>query len=167
VIFAAVSFWTVHFDTDVTLKQLFIPRLIYGAGMPLFFVPLMSMALAGLPPQKVASASGLLNFMRMLGAGFGASLGISLWDNRQALHDARISESISASGLGGLVTPGLDAVQRSAELAQAVMRQSFMQATDDFAWISGWIFALLILLVWAARRPKAAAGAATVVDAGH
>src|SRR5579859_7901602 len=166
VIFAGVSFWTVHFDTDVTLMQLALPRLVFGAAMPLFFVPLMSMALAGVAPQKVASASGLFNFLRMLGAGFGASLGISLWDSRQALHDARISETVSAANLAHVAAPGLDDLQRSAEVAGAVMRQSFMQATDDFAWISGWVFAALILLVWIGRRPKAAAGAA-VTDAGH
>ncbi|HEX4301083.1 MAG TPA: DHA2 family efflux MFS transporter permease subunit [Gammaproteobacteria bacterium] len=167
VIFAGVSFWTVHFDTDVTLTQLALPRLVFGAAMPLFFVPLMSMALSGVAPQKVASASGLFNFLRMLGAGFGASLGISLWDSRQALHDARISETVSASGFAHLVTPGLDAAQRSAEVAGAVMRQSFMQATNDFAWISGWIFAALILLVWLARRPASGGKAAAVADAGH
>jgi DHA2 family multidrug resistance protein len=140
---------------------------VFGAAMPLFFVPLMSMALSGVAPQKVASASGLFNFLRMLGAGFGASLGISLWDNRQALHDARISETVSAANLAHVTAPGLDAAQRTAEVAGAVMRQSFMQATDDFAWISGWIFVALIVLVWLARRPAAQAGGAAVAEAGH
>lgn len=167
VIFAGVSFWTVHFDTDVTLAQLAWPRLVFGAAMPLFFVPLMSMALAGVQPQKVASASGLFNFLRMLGAGFGASLGISLWDNRQALHDARISETVSAANLAHVAAPGLDALQRNAEVAGAVMKQAFMQATDDFAWISGWIFVALIALVWLARRPAAGGAGAAVADAGH
>ena len=168
-VFAGVSFWTVHFDTDVTLWQLALPRFIYGAAMPLFFVPLMTMALSGVQPQKVASASGLFNFLRMLGAGFGASLGISLWDSRQALHDARISETVSAANLAHVTAPGLDAAQRTAEVAGAVMRQSFMQATDDFAWVSGWIFAALIALVWMGGKKKAVGGAAAVsaADAGH
>ena len=171
-IFASVSFWTVHFDTDVTLRQLFIPRLIYGAGMPLFFVPLMTLALAGVAPQRVAGASGLLNFLRMLGAGFGASLGIALWDRRQALHDARLSEIASTTDLwnhadfGRLAAQGLDAARGTAQLAGAVMQQAFMQATDDFAWLSGCIFALLILLVWMAKRPAPKAGA-VAADAGH
>src|SRR5262249_26968658 len=123
---------------------------------------------SGVQPQKIASASGLFNFLRMLGAGFGASLGISLWDSRQALHDARISETVSAANLAHVTAPGLDAAQRTAEVAGAVMRQSFMQATDDFAWISGWIFAALIVLVWIGGKKKAAgSGGAALADAGH
>jgi DHA2 family multidrug resistance protein len=170
-IFAGVTLWTVRFDTDVTLAQLALPRLVFGAAMPLFFVPLMTLSLSGVPPQKMAGASGLLNFMRMLGAGFGASLGISLWDRRQALHDARLSEAVrptslwNQAGFDRLGQHGVDAAQGTASLAHGVMQQSFMQATDDFALLSAGIFASLILLVWMARRP--AAKTAAVADAGH
>ena len=99
------------------------------------------------PPTDIATLQALLAqartaqeaaqervaFLRMLGAGFGASLGIALWDTRQAFHDARISETVSAANLAHVTAPGLDAAQRTAEVAGAVMRQSFMQATDDFA----------------------------------
>ncbi|MGE5625315.1 MAG: DHA2 family efflux MFS transporter permease subunit [Bacillota bacterium] len=165
--FGSVSLWTAYFTTDVTLGQLMLPRLVYGATMPLFFVPLMTMAFTGLPPERVASASGLLNFMRMLGAGFGASLGIALWDRREALHDARLSEVVPLGhgALSALQAAGVDAARGTAALAATVERQAFMQATDDFAWLSGFIYLALMLLVWLARRNAPAAGA--VADAGH
>ena len=166
--FGAVSLWTARFTTDVTISQLMLPRFIYGATMPLFFVPLMTMAFAGLPPQKVAGASGLLNFMRMLGAGFGASLGISLWDHRQALHDARLSEVVSVGHgtFSALQSVGVDAAQGTAQLALAIKRQAFMQATDDFAWLSGFVYLGLVLVVWLARKNAPVAGA-PAADAGH
>ena len=167
VTFGAVSFWNAGFTTGVTLPQLMLPRLIYGATMPLFFVPLMSMAFAGLPPQRVASASGLINFIRMLGAGFGASLGIALWDQREALHDARLSEVVAVSHgqFAALQSLGASSAQGLAELAGSIKQQAFMQATDDFSWLSGCVFVALVVLVWFARRnvPTAAAAA----DAGH
>jgi len=167
VTFAAVSFWTVSYTTGVTLPQLMLPRLVFGATMPLFFVPLMSMAFAGLPPQRVASASGLINFLRMLGAGFGASLGITLWDRREALHDARLSEVVNVGHgqFAALQSLGADSAQGLAALANSIKQQAFMQATDDFAWLTGCVYAGLIVVVWLARKnaqPKAA-----VVDAGH
>ncbi|HEU5397790.1 MAG TPA: MFS transporter, partial [Gammaproteobacteria bacterium] len=165
--FAAVSLWNARFTTDVTVDQLMLPRLVFGAAMPLFFVPLMTMAFSGLPPQRVAGASGLLNFLRMLGAGFGTSLGISLWDRREALHDARLSEAVNLDHgqFAVLHSLGANAAQSAAELAQAVQRQAFMQATDDFAWLTGGIYLALIAVIWLARRNAPAAG--TVADAGH
>jgi hypothetical protein len=35
--------------------------------MACFFVPLVTITLAGLPPQQIASAAGLSNFLRILG----------------------------------------------------------------------------------------------------
>ncbi|HEV2111991.1 MAG TPA: DHA2 family efflux MFS transporter permease subunit [Gammaproteobacteria bacterium] len=167
VTFAAVSFWNVQFTTGVTLGQLMWPRFVYGATMPLFFVPLMSMAFAGLPPQRVASASGLINFLRMLGAGFGASLGISLWDRREALHDARLSEIVTLGHgqFAALQSLGVDTAQGLSQVANAIKQQAFMQATDDFAWLTGCVYVALVAVVWLARGKAPAAGA--VVDAGH
>ncbi len=170
-IFAAVSFWNVQFNTNVTIAELMWPRLIFGAGMPMFFVPLMSMAFTGLRPQRVANASGLINFIRMLGAGFGASLGITLWDRREALHDARLSDVVSTANvlhqgqLAGLKTLGLDAARSTAELAHVIQQQAFMQAMNDFNWLSGCIFLVLVGFVWLGRRNASAARA--VADAGH
>ncbi len=44
-----------------------------------------------------ASASGMLNFMRITAGAFGASLATTLWDDRGAMHHAYLSEHISAS----------------------------------------------------------------------
>ncbi|HEX5419662.1 MAG TPA: MFS transporter, partial [Gammaproteobacteria bacterium] len=152
---------------NVSLSQLMLPRLIFGIGMPLFFVPLIAMSLSGLPPQRVASASGLVNFLRMLGGGFGASISISIWDHRQALHDAQLTAAASTPDLfneailGRLGDMGLGAKASAVALAHMIGRQAFMLATNDFFWLSGWLFLALMMSVWAAKGPfgQAAAGA--------
>jgi DHA2 family multidrug resistance protein len=164
VVFAVVSFWNASFDTDVAFGQLVLPRLVFGLGVPCFFIPLIAMSLSGLPPNRVASASGLTNFLRILGGSFGVSLSITLWDRRQAFYDYRLTEHITAynpmsqHGLAQLQSLGLDPLGASAALARTVSQQAFMLATNDFFWLSGWIFVALLVLVWLARPPFTAAG---------
>ncbi len=166
VLFAGVSFWMSRNATDVALSQLMWPRLVFGVGVPLFFVPLMTMSLAGLPAQRVASASGLANFLRLLGGSFGASLSITIWDQRQALHDVRLTAAASTSGffdeaLAHLGNVGLDAKEAALVLAHSIAREAFMLATNDFFWLSGWAFLALLALVWAAKGPFGTAQGAT------
>src|SRR6267378_8353488 len=63
--------------------------------LPLALVPLMSIVLSGLPPGRVASASGLANTLRTLAGSFATSLTTTWWDRREALHQAHLSESIT------------------------------------------------------------------------
>lgn len=157
-VFAGVSFWVSGYATNVDLAQLMIPRLVFGIGMPLFFIPLIAMSISGLPPERIAGASGLFNFMRMLAGGFGASVSVAIWDQRQALHDARLS---AVAGVHGTFTNeafnrlgelGLGARASLADLAHVISQQSFMLATNDFFWLSGWVFLGLLGLVWFAGR---------------
>lgn len=61
-VFAAVSFWNSHFNTDVTFAQIVLPRLLMGAGVATFFVPLTALTLSGIPDSLLPSATGLSNF---------------------------------------------------------------------------------------------------------
>jgi MFS transporter, DHA2 family, multidrug resistance protein len=164
IVFAVVSFWNASFDTAVDFDQLVLPRLVFGLGVPCFFIPLIAMSLSGLPPSRVASASGLTNFLRILGGSFGVSLSITLWDRRQSFYDYRLTEYITAYNpvsqhhLEQLQNLGLDPLAASALLARSVSQQAFMLATNDFFWLSGWIFFALLVLVWFARAPFTTAG---------
>jgi MFS transporter, DHA2 family, multidrug resistance protein len=164
IVFAVVSFWNASFDTDVTFGQLVLPRLLFGLGVPCFFIPLIAMSLSGLPPNRVASASGLTNFLRILGGSFGVSLSVTLWDRRQSFYDNRLTEHITAYNpvsqhyLDQLQGLGLDPIAASVSLARTIVRQAFMLATNDFFWLSGWIFLALMVLVWFARPPFTVAG---------
>jgi DHA2 family multidrug resistance protein len=166
VVFAGVSFWNASFDTDADFGHLVLPRFVFGLGVPCFFIPLIAMSLSGLAPNRVASASGLTNFLRILGGSFGVSLSVTLWDRRQSFYDDRLSEFITSSNpasqhhLEALQSLGLDPQAAAAALAHTISQQAFMLATNDFFWLSGWIFVALIILVWLARPPFTAAGGA-------
>ena len=64
--------------------------------MGMFFVALVTISLDGLPPDSVPAASGLNNFLRITSGSFATSLTTTFWDRREALHQSRLVESLSA-----------------------------------------------------------------------
>ncbi|MGA7181125.1 MAG: DHA2 family efflux MFS transporter permease subunit [Thiobacillaceae bacterium] len=155
-VFAAVSFWNSHFNTDVTFQQIVIPRLLMGFGVATFFVPLTALTLSGIPPQMLPGATGLSNFFRILAGSFGTSLSITLWDRRSDYHHSILATHISAFDpassdyLGSLSSPATD----PAMLEQIINQQAVLLATNDIFWLSGCFFVALMILVWLARPPK-------------
>lgn len=156
-VFAAVSFWNSHFNTDVSFQQIVIPRLLMGFGVATFFVPLTALTLADIPPRMMASATGLSNFSRILAGSFGTSLSITLWDRRAEFHHSILTSHISAfdptlagAFFGSLANPATD----PAMLEQIINQQAVLMATNDIFWLSGCFFAALMGVVWLARPPK-------------
>ena len=159
-VFAAVSFVNAGATSGMTFGQIFLPRLFWGIGTAAFFIPLITLSLSGLHPSQLASASGLFNFVRLLALGFGTSISVTLWDRRATQHDYYLTANLTpyspqtqqwldqaqALGLGSLQT--LDA------LSQTVSRQAYVLATNDLFWLSGWVFLILIGVIWLARPVK-------------
>ncbi len=50
---------------------------------------------SGLPPERLAAASSLSNFTRTLAGSIGTSITTTLWTNREALHHAQLTESVT------------------------------------------------------------------------
>jgi DHA2 family multidrug resistance protein len=63
--------------------------------MPFAFMPVMVIALVGLPAAKLASATGIFNFARMLAGSLGTAIGVTLWDERAIFHRSRLAEALS------------------------------------------------------------------------
>ncbi|HEX9471929.1 MAG TPA: MFS transporter, partial [Bradyrhizobium sp.] len=152
------SFWYASFNTQVGFSTLAWSRFAQGLGVALFFAPLMSIVLSGLPPGRVASASGLANTLRTLAGSFATSLTTTWWDRREALHQAHLSESIT------LFNSPAQGQTAFATLERSIVQQAYMLATNDLFWLWGWIFLALIAVVWFARPPFSAAGTHAAAD---
>ncbi len=157
-VFAAVSFWYAYsINTDITYWQLAVPRFVMGLGVATFFVPLFALALSEIPPQQMASATGLVTFFRILAGSLGTSASITLWDRRDIFHHSQLAEQISTYSaltqtmLHRLANLGLSSPANIAFLNRSITQQAVILATNDLFWLSGFIFALLIILVWFAR----------------
>lgn len=168
--FGFCSFWLAGFDTTATAGQVALVRFSQGIGAPFFFIPLTSILLSGLPNNRLASAAGLSNFLRILGGSFGVSLIVTLWDHRESLHQGKMVESLTpynpilANVIQHLQGLGLTEKSSYAAVMQTVINQSYMLATEDVFWISGVLFFSLLILTWFARPPFLAKSAAPVVD---
>lgn len=164
-VFALVSFWSSTYDNNADYWTVMMPRLVQGIGMACFFVPLVTITLAGLKPQQIASAAGLSNFLRILGGSFGTSLSVSLWSDRATLHHAQLTAHINN---GNPVSTGfIEQMQQAlgishqaalAAVDRTIQQQSVMIATDEMFWISGVLFLALLGLIWFAKPPFTAAG---------
>jgi len=171
-IFSLVLFMRARFNTDATIGTLMLPTVIQGAGMAAFFIPLVSISLSGLPPERIPAASGLFNFARITAGSFGTSITTTVWDRRATLHHAQLIERMSSGdpvtsqALGTLHASGMGNDQSYALIDRLVDAQAFMLSADDIFYVSGVAFLGLIFLVWLAH-PVRSAGAAASASGAH
>ncbi|UUX95807.1 DHA2 family efflux MFS transporter permease subunit [Aquabacterium sp. J223] len=168
-LFALILWMRAQFTTQTDLWHILLPTLIQGAALALFFIPLQSIIMSGLSPDRMPAASGLSNFARITAGAMGTSIATTLWDDRATLHHAHLVEQMGGPGQPQtadawtrLAAAGLSPEQIAVQLNRLVDQQAFTRAVDDVFFGSAVLFLLLIGLVWFTRRP--ARGAA--VDAG-
>jgi DHA2 family multidrug resistance protein len=170
-VFAVVMYMRAGFTTQADLWTILVPTIIQGAAVSCFFIPLVTITLAGLSPREIPAASGLNNFVRITLGSFGTSISTTLWDHRATLHHAQLAERITAydptavQALQALQSSGMTPEQSHGVLNQMInLQASLMSATDIFR-ASAYLFAALILVVWLTRpvhgggRSAEAAGA--------
>jgi MFS transporter, DHA2 family, multidrug resistance protein len=158
-VFSAVSMWNSSFTLDVGFWQLIMPRLVQGIGVACFFVPMTTITLSSIADDKLASASGLSNFMRTLSGAIGTSVSTTFWENDMIYHHAVLSESISTYSqnttdyTGILASLGISGGASYAQLERLLTQQAYMMATCDFFRIASVAFIGLALAVWL-TKPK-------------
>jgi DHA2 family multidrug resistance protein len=169
-VFALVLLMRSKFTTDSPLATLLVPTLIQGAAMACFFVPLVTISLSGISPEKIPAASGLFNFCRITAGSFGTSIVTTLWDRRATLHHARLVERLSSADpatgqvLSGL--PGGAASDQNLSLLNRLAdQQAFMLSANDIFYFSALLFLLLIGVIWLARRSGGASASAAATAA--
>ena len=160
VMFAVVLLMRAQFNTQADFVTIMVPTIVQGVALAFFFVPLSTITLGGIPPAQMASASGLSNFMRIVGGAFGTSITITLWQDRAAMHHAELVEAVNrgsqatTSTLGGLANLGLSNEQSLSTINRWVDQQAFMLAANDIFLGSAAIFMLLIPSIWFAKRVR-------------
>jgi MFS transporter, DHA2 family, multidrug resistance protein len=165
-VFSLVLFMRANFNTDATIGTLLLPTFIQGAGMAGFFIPLMSITLKGLPPERIPAASGLSNFARISAGSFGTSITTTLWERRATLHHAQLvehltpSDPVAAQTLSQLHASGMGTDQSYQVLNRLADNQAFMLSANDIFYVSAVIFLGLIFLVWLTHPIRGGGGAA-------
>ena len=154
-----VFWWTSGAD----FWTLAIPQLIQGAGMPFFFVPLTTLALGAVREDEVASAAGVMNFLRTMSGAVGTAIVTTMWYDGAQSKRAELSGLLNGaqSTMQSQQAHGFTYEQSRQFLSNVVDGQSNALATGSVFVTAAITFAAAATIVWLAPRPKHA------VAAGH
>jgi len=172
VVFALVLWMRSQFTVETDFIHILIPTLIQGAAMAFFFIPLTTITLSGLEPERIPAAAGLSNFARITAGAMGVSISTTLWENRAALHHAHMTETlvqgqgVFAATLNNMTASGLSMQQALAQVNRLIDQQAYTRAVDDIFLGSAVLFLGLIALIWLTQRPPRVSGAAPVDGGG-
>jgi len=172
-VFGLVLWMRSNFNTQADFGTIMVPTLIQGIAMAFFFIPLMTITLSGLSPDRIPAASGLSNFVRITAGSFGTSIATTLWQDRAALHHAQLSEyvnlgsSATTSTLSGLAAGGLSHDQALATIDRLANQQAYMLAANDIFFASAVIFLAMIPLVFLTRRVLAGGAGGDAAAGAH
>ncbi len=172
-VFAIVLWMRSNFNTQADEFTILIPTIVQGVAMAFFFIPLVTITLSGIEPDRIPAASGLSNFVRILAGSFGTSIATTVWQNRASIHHAQLSEYVSPgvgatnSVMSGLASAGLTPEQALGSINRLVDQQAYMLAANDVFYASAVIFLLLIPVVFLAKKNKADPGSADAAAGAH
>lgn len=172
-VFALVLWMRSNFNTQADFGTLMLPTIVQGVSMAFFFIPLVTITLSGLTPDRLPAASGLSNFARITAGSFGTSIATTIWQDRAAMHHAQLSELVNQgstatnSALTGLGAAGMSPEQALGTINRLVDQQAFMLAANDVFYVSAVLFVLLIPFVWITRPQRAGAGSADAAAGAH
>jgi DHA2 family multidrug resistance protein len=142
--------------TDMSFWQIAGPLLLMGAGLPFFFVPVTTIALASVEEHETASAAGLMNFLRTLAGAVATSIVTTRWESGTQMKHAELAPLVDASRetMRALAAGGLNPEQSLQVLDNMVTSQAVMLSTNELMIFASLAFFLAAMLIWAAPRPK-------------
>jgi len=159
---AAVMLLRTYVSMDVTYWQIAIPLILMGFGLPLFFVPLTTLALGSVEEHETASGAGLQNFLRTMSGAVTTSLVTTAWDDKTTIAHAELAGLADRNGdvVRTLSASGMSHDAAINQLNGMVQSQSVMIATNQLMFAVAVAFAIAALAIWLAPRPTRAIDAA-------
>jgi DHA2 family multidrug resistance protein len=172
-IFAICALFWSHITLGISPSSLFWPIVISGFSLGLVFVPLSTVTLGDLPPERVGNGSGLFNLLRNVGGSIGISVVNTVLARHQQVHQSEMVkhyapmsptfENILSSVRRFLdtQTDPVTAVKQSYGVLEQLLAQQarLWSYVDDFRLMALACFAC-VPIVWALRRVKRGAAIA-------
>ncbi len=167
VVMSFTSFWRADFVTELDYMHIAMTQLVLGLGVAFFFMPVLTILLSDLRPDEIAAGSGLAAFLRVLGGSFSASITTFLWDHRAVIHHAQLAENISVynpTAVEALKQYGETTEIAAYNINNLITQQAQQISFNEVFYGLGWLFIVLVGLVWLTRppfmaKPGAASGA--------
>lgn len=152
--------WRASFNSSVNFDHLIWPQLLQGLGVPFFFIPLMTLGTAALPPAEIPTGASMISFIRTTAGAFAVSIVTTAWEDGGS--KARVQILNQGNGIEGAMTTlqakGMAAGQAARQIEGLVQSQAVMVATDRMFLILGFILFAAAASVWIAPRPPKGGG---------
>ncbi|WP_180004273.1 MULTISPECIES: DHA2 family efflux MFS transporter permease subunit [unclassified Acinetobacter] len=149
------AFWT----TDADFMALALPQILQGFAVPFFFIPLSNMALASVLPQDMASAAGLMNFLRTMAGAIGASIAVTIWDDHTKVARSEMVSNLHVTEVQNtLVNNGMSSEAALGYISSLVDKEALTLSANHVFLVLAGIFIFAALIIWLCPRPKAGVG---------
>ncbi|WP_313042261.1 DHA2 family efflux MFS transporter permease subunit [Acinetobacter sp.] len=149
------AFWT----TDADFMALALPQILQGFAVPFFFIPLSNMALASLLPQDMASAAGLMNFLRTMAGAIGASIAVTIWDDHTKVARSEMVSNLHVTEVQNtLVNHGMSSEAALGYISSLVDKEALTLSANHVFLVLAGVFIFAALIIWLCPRPKAGVG---------
>ncbi|MBS1169797.1 MAG: emrB [Burkholderiaceae bacterium] len=161
-----VTFGRSILTSDVNYWWIAAPILLMGFGLPFFFVPSTGLALASVDEPEMASAAGLMNFLRTLSGAFATSLVNTVWEDKTNYNHAELSGLVDSAGVHShaMTEAGMTPEMARGVIDQITTSQSVMLATNEIMIYVSIALVIAAFAIWLAPKPQRVVDAS---QAGH
>jgi DHA2 family multidrug resistance protein len=157
-----------HLTTQSGISDTQLGLMVRGFGLGLVFIPIQTVAFAGLQGAQIAQGSALYNLMRQLGGSFGIAVLNTYITNMTAYHRADIVASLHSGNqvfqdrlrgiAAGLISDGYSAASSQAAalgvLDRTVAVQASVMAYNNAFILLGLTFMIALPAVLMLRKPR-------------
>jgi MFS transporter, DHA2 family, multidrug resistance protein len=151
------AFWT----TDADFMALAIPQILQGFAVPFFFIPLSNIALGAVKPEEMASAAGLMNFLRTMAGAIGASLAVTIWDDHAKLSRSDLVGNLHVEETQNvLMQNGFSAQSALGYISSLVDKEASTLSANHVFLVLAMVFIFAGLIIWLCPKPKQGASSA-------
>jgi DHA2 family multidrug resistance protein len=145
---------------------------VQGLGFACLFVPLTTVALTNIPRDKMTDATGMNSLLRQIGGSLGLAVFATTLSRYVTISKASIAAHVVGTRpeiaermnmlKGGMISTGIDSVSAGvmsiAMMTGSVARQAMVLAFDKIFLLAGFLFLLVLPLLWFLKTEPAAPG---------
>ena len=145
------AFWV----TDADFMALEWPQILQGFAVPFLFIPLSNIAMGSVLPQEMASAAGLMNFLRTMAGAIGASIAVTIWDDHTKYARSEMVNNLQPDVTQNtLIQNGFSSDMTLGVIANLVDKEAITIAENHVFMLLAIVFVFASILIWMSPKPK-------------
>lgn len=146
---SGLSFWyRTGWYSEIDISTVVWNHLLLGVATPFYSVPLTAIVLGSVEEDQTTLASGILYFLRMLGAGVATAAITALWHFETATSRTNISGATDKDTLDPGASTGLQEADMVSVLNHLIDREAITVAFNNVSALAAAIFVLAAVLIW-------------------